>query len=101
MVKSLKIAVFCTSLTFFLLAPGLSAQSARGEISYRDKNGKVRSERGEILKHTYRGLVMKRRGGQRTVTEDQLISVSYSRKPDGYEAAMELFDRSATGACAT
>ncbi|MEE9394233.1 MAG: hypothetical protein V3W41_17170 [Planctomycetota bacterium] len=86
-----KIAIFFTTLALFLLPHSGWAQSARAKVAYRNSSGTERSERGDVLSHSCRGLVMKRRGGQKTIAEDDLISVTYSKLPNGYVAAMELF----------
>jgi tetratricopeptide (TPR) repeat protein len=78
-----------------LFSSQLSAQSA--EVTYVDGRGKQRSDKGTVEGHTFKGLMFKRtrNATAKAITEDELISVVYSRRPDGFDEALDLYKKGA------
>lgn len=79
------------ALVLSALGAHVTAQSC--EIVHR-VDGKTRKDKGECESHTFKGLGFKRtsRSTLQLINEDELISVTYARTPDGYDKARALLD---------
>ena len=88
MMQRLAYGFTVTTLFFAMVSSTLAQRSPSAAIKYRDRS-RVREEaRASIVSHTFRGLQFKVGARQKTISNDDVIEITYRNPPDGYDVAV-------------